>query len=367
MERVDCVVVGAGVIGLAVARELARKGREVLVLEANGLIGSETSSRNSEVIHAGIYYPKDSLKARFCVAGKHALYRYCETHGVPCSRLGKLIVAADDGQIGILRDLKRRAANNGVDDLTFVERDGLRQMEPEIAGSAALLSPSTGIIDSHAFMLSLQGVAEAHGGVIAFHAPVVGGRLGGGDIELVVGGEYPMDLRCRALINCAGLKAPDLALRLEGLPPETVPTPYYAKGNYFTLTGRSPFSHLIYPVPEGGGLGVHLTIDLGGQARFGPDVQWIDQIDYDVDPGRGDVFYEAIRRYWPDLRDGVLQPGYAGIRPKLAPAGAPAADFVIHGPTAHGVAGLVNLYGIESPGLTSALAIAEHVASMIPG
>ena len=361
MESVDCIVVGAGVIGLAVARALAQAGREVLVLEAAASIGTETSSRNSEVIHAGIYYPAGSLMARFCVAGRRALYDFCRDRGVPHSNCGKLIVATSAEEDGKLAGIKARAEANGVEGMRVLTAQEARALEPNLSCTSALLSPATGIIDSHAYMLALQGEAEAAGAMVVFLSPVVAARAGRGGIEVEVGGTEPVTLRCRLLVNAAGLHAPALARRIAGMPAERVPTAYYAKGNYFTLAARAPFSRLIYPVPVPGGLGVHLTIDLGGQARFGPDVEWIDTLDYAVDPRRADGFYAVVRRYWPALPDGALQPGYAGIRPKITAPGAPAADFVVQGPQTHGVAGLVNLFGIESPGLTASLALAAHV------
>ncbi len=361
METVECVVAGAGVVGLAVARALALAGREVLVLDAAEGIGSETSSRNSEVIHAGIYYPPGSLMARFCVAGRRRLYAYCAEKGVPHRNCGKLIAATNAQEDAMLAGIKRRAEANGVEGMQVLTAAEAIALEPNLHCTSALLSASTGIVDSHAFMLALQGDAENAGAVPVFRSPVECGRRVGGGIELDVGGAEPISLRCRLLVNSAGLHAPGLARRIEGMPADRVPGAYYAKGNYFTLTGRSPFSRLIYPVPVPGGLGVHLTIDLGGQARFGPDVEWIDAIDYTVDPRRADGFYAAVRKYWPALKDGALQPGYAGIRPKIVPKGAPAQDFVVQGPQTHGVPGLVNLFGIESPGLTASLAIAEHV------
>jgi len=361
MERVECVVVGAGVVGLAVARQLAIAGCEVIVLEAAGMIGTETSSRNSEVIHAGIYYPKGSLKARSCVAGKHKLYAYCAEHGVPHERCGKLIVATSEAQNATLEQIQAKAAVNGVDDLEWLTPEAVREMEPEIFCTAALISPSTGIIDSHRLMLAYEGDAEDQGAMVALNAPVEHGRVGDDGIELEVGGEAPMALKARIVVNAAGLHAPAVAAKLDGLRPDLVPTAYYAKGNYYSLSGARPFHHLIYPVPEQDGLGIHITIDLGGQVRFGPDVEWLDRIDYDVDPRRADVFYEAIRRYYPNLKDGSIEPGYAGIRPKIGPKGSPAADFIVQGPREHGVPGLVNLFAIESPGLTASLALAEEV------
>ncbi len=367
MERVEAVVIGAGVVGLAVARALALAGREVVVLEAADAIGTVTSSRNSEVIHAGIYYPTGSLKARFCVAGKRALYAYCEARGVPFQRCGKLIVATDADQIAQLPAIRKKAADNGVDDLVELSAAEARRLEPALHCTGALLSPSTGIVDSHGFMLALQGDAEAAGAMIAFSSAVLAGRVApDGGVVLEVGGAESMNLAADIVVNSAGLQAPAVAARIDGLPRRAVPTPYFAKGNYYTLTGRSPFRRLIYPVPEAAGLGVHVSIDLGGQARFGPDVEWVDgPDDYDVDPARAELFYAAVRRYWPGLPDGALQPGYAGIRPKLQAPGEPPRDFVVSGPAEHGVPGLVNLFGIESPGLTSALAIAGHAAALV--
>jgi L-2-hydroxyglutarate oxidase LhgO len=361
VEEVDCIVAGAGVVGLAVARALAQSGRETIVLEAAEGIGTETSSRNSEVIHAGIYYPANSLMARFCVAGRRKLYAYCAEKGVPHRNCGKLIVATSEQEDRMLAGIKQRAETNGVEGMRVLTRDEAVAMEPALRCTSALYSPTTGIVDSHAFMLALQGDAENAGAIPVFFSPVLGGRATGRRIEIDAGGADPMTLRCRLFVNAAGLHAPGLARLIDGMPPERVPQAYFAKGNYFTLAGRSPFSRLIYPVPVPGGLGVHLTIDLGGQARFGPDVEWIDTIDYTVDPRRSDGFYEAVRRYWPGLKDGALQPGYAGIRPKIVPKGAQAQDFVVQGPQAHGVPGLINLFGIESPGLTASLAIADHV------
>ena len=368
MDRasIDSVVIGAGVVGLAVARALALKGRDVIVLEAKDAIGTGISARNSEVIHAGIYYPKDSLKARLCVEGKQALYDFCGTHNVEHRRCGKLIVACTDSQAEQLEAIRLKAIGNGVDDLIALDRSQAMALESELNCAAALLSPSTGIVDSHGFMLALQGDAEAAGAMIAFHAPVLEGRiLDSGRVSLVTGGENPMELTADLVVNAAGLSAPAIARRISGLPPGLVPQDYLCKGSYFVLEGRAPFSHLIYPMPDEAGLGVHLTLDLGGQAKFGPDTQWIDELDYPVDPRRADSFYEAVRTYWPGLRAGALMPGYSGIRPKIVGPGDPAADFVIQGPSDHGLAGLVNLFGIESPGLTSSLAIADHVSSLL--
>ena len=364
-SQVECVVVGAGVVGLAVARALARAGREVLVLEKERWIGSETSSRNSEVIHAGLHYPKDSAKARFCVAGRDLLYDYCAERGVAHQRLGKLTVACRDEEIPILEGVWGKAEANGVDDLEWVGGNEARALEPELACVRAFLSPSTGIVDSHALMLAYQAELEAAGGMVALRAPVIGGRVTGTGFSLDVGGAEATILDCRVLINSGGVHAPALARRIAGVPAVSIPRDYFCRGVYFTLSGRAPFRHLVYPVPEPGGLGVHLTLDLAGQARFGPDVEWIDGIDYTVDPRRGDRFYAAIRSYWPGLKDGALQPGYAGIRPKISGPAEPAADFVVQGPGDHGLPGLINLYGIESPGLTASLAIAAHVVALL--
>jgi L-2-hydroxyglutarate oxidase LhgO len=365
MEHVDCIVIGAGVIGLAVARRLALDGREVIVLEAEDAIGTHTSSRNSEVIHAGIYYTPGSLKAKLCVPGRLALYRYCEEHGVAHRRCGKLIVAAHEGQRSALEKIHAQARANGVDDLRWLSATEAVAMEPALACVTALISPSTGIIDSHGLMLAYQGDAEARGAVIALRSPVHGGTVTAAGIELEVGGGQPMRIRARTVVTSAGLQAQKVAAALRGLPAEHVPPSYYCKGNYYSLAGRAPFSRLIYPVPESAGLGVHLTLDLAGQARFGPDVEWVEAIDYRVDPRRADGFYREIRRYWPRLADGALQPAYAGIRPKIQAPGEPARDFLIEGPQHHGVPGLVNLFGMESPGLTASLAIADHVCELL--
>ncbi|MFH1044116.1 MAG: NAD(P)/FAD-dependent oxidoreductase [Pseudomonadota bacterium] len=364
MERVDCVVIGAGVVGLACAREFARAGREVIVLEAAGAIGTETSSRNSEVIHAGIYYAPGSAKARLCVEGAQRLYRYCEEHGVAHRRCGKLIVATAAAQIAALDEIRAQAEANGVRDLRLLAADEAGAMEPELRCVAALHSPSTGIIDSHGLMLAYQGEAEDRGAMLALRSPVTGGAVHSGGIVLEVGGAEPTRIFARTVVNSAGLKAQRVAAALRGFPPEKIPPCHYAKGNYYSLAARAPFTHLIYPVPEAAGLGVHLTLDLAGQARFGPDVEWIAEIDYDVDLRRADGFYRAIRDYWPGLRDGQLAPGYAGIRPKLSGPGRPESDFLIQGPHEHGVPGLVNLFGIESPGLTASLALATQVAQI---
>jgi L-2-hydroxyglutarate oxidase LhgO len=359
MESLDAVVIGAGVVGLAAARALAMAGREVVILEAEDAIGTHTSSRNSEVIHAGIYYLKGSLKARSCVAGKELLYEYCVTHGVPHQRCGKLIVATDEKQVSELENIQKKAHGNGVTDVVWMSREQALALEPELACVAALYSPSTGIIDSHALMLAYLGDAEDRGAMLARKSAFIAGDAVADGFVLHIAGADP--IKTRVLVNSAGFKAPSVAKRIEGYPAKLVPPEYYAKGNYYSLNKKSPFSRLVYPVPEPGGLGVHVTLDLAGQARFGPDVEWVERIDYTVDPKRAERFYAAIRRYWPGLPEGALLPGYAGIRPKTAGPGEPAGDFVVQGPRAHGVPGLVNLFGIESPGLTSSLALAGMV------
>jgi len=369
MEELDAVVIGAGVVGLAVARSLARAGREVVVLEALDAIGQVTSARNSEVVHAGLYYPTGSLKAQLCVAGKHLLRDYCVERRVAHGRCGKLVVAAGDAQMAYLHELSAQALANGVDDVQLLDGDEARRMEPALAAHAALWSPSTGIVDSHGLMLALLGDAQDHGAMLGLKSPVQRGEITPRGIVLDVGGDEPMRVRARSVVNAAGLSACEVGRSIEGLDSAHVPPAHRCKGSYFALTGKSPFSRLVYPVPDQtGGLGVHLTLDLGGQARFGPDVQWLadgEPIDYGVDLRRGERFYAAIRRYWPALPDGVLAPAYSGVRPKIGGPGEPAADFVVQGPSVHGVVGLVNLFGIESPGLTSALAIGERVQGLL--
>jgi L-2-hydroxyglutarate oxidase LhgO len=364
MDKVECVVIGAGVIGLAVARRLAQAGREVIILEAAEGIGTVTSSRNSEVIHAGIYYPAGSLMARMCVGGKRALYDYCRDHGIPHRNCGKLIVATTARETEKLASIRAHAEANGVLDLQSLGGADARALEPALNCDAALLSPSTGIIDSHAYMLALRGDAEEAGAACAFHTPLLHARATAEGLELDAGGDAPMSLQCRLLVNAAGLNAPAVARSIDGMPIDLIPPAYFAKGNYFSCSARAPFSRLIYPVPEPGGLGVHLTLDMAGQARFGPDVEWVDTVDYAVDPARAERFYPAIRRYWPTLPDGALMPSYSGIRPKIVPPAVAAQDFLIQGPRDHGVNGLINLFGIESPGLTSSLAIADYVGEL---
>lgn len=362
VERIDCAVIGAGVVGLAVARALALAGREVVILEAEGTIGTGISSRNSEVIHAGMYYPAGSLRARLCVAGNRMLRDFAAAHSVPHRMTGKLIVATDAGEEAKLADILARGRASGVEGLAPLPAAEAKAMEPELSCTAALHSPATGIIDSHALMLALQGEAEEHGAVVAFHAPVTGGRAGDDGMDLSVGGAQPTRLLARHVVIAAGLSSCPLARAL-GL--ARVPREHLCKGNYFTLSGRMPFHRLVYPVPVAAGLGVHYTVDMGGRGRFGPDVEWIERPDYRVDPRRAESFYAAIRRYWPGLPDGALDTAYAGIRPKIHGPDEPAADFAIHGPAEHGTPGVVALYGIESPGLTSCLALAELVKEMV--
>ena len=364
-DHTDIVVAGAGVIGLAIARAIAQSGREVMVLEAAETVGSETSSRNSEVIHAGIYYPQNSLKARLCTRGRPALYQYCRDRGLAHRALGKLIVATNEDEAKILTGILQAAIANGVSDLEILDKQGIEALEPALRAVAGLYSPSTGIIDSHGLMLAYQADAEAAGAIIVCRTPVVGGALDGDGLILHTGGAMPTTLGCKMLINAAGLGAPALATSIAGFPPEKVPRPYLCKGSYFTLAQPNPFRHLVYPVPEPGGLGVHLTLDLDGQARFGPDVEWVEAIDYAVDPARAVRFYPAIRCYWPDLADSALVPAYSGIRPKITGPAKPAADFRIDTQRVHGLPQIINLFGIESPGLTASLAIADYVASFV--
>ncbi len=366
MDSVDVVVVGAGVVGLAVARALAMSGREVVILESENAIGTGTSSRNSEVIHAGIYYPPGSLRALLCVAGKQQLYAYCASHGVAHRRCGKLVVATAADELPALDRLQAMAQANGVHDLQRLGADQARALEPALRCVGAVLSPSTGIIDSHGLMLALLGDAQAHGAMLALCSPLLGWQATAQGLVLDVGGDVPMALRARCVVNSAGLQAPVLARLLQGLDKRHVPREHLAKGCYFSLAGRAPFSRLVYPAPgQSSHLGVHLTLDLGGQARFGPSFEWVDRLDYTVDPAGADQFDAEVRRYWPGLPEGALLPGYAGIRPKISGPGEPAADFRIDAPAQHGVAGLVNLFGIESPGLTASLAIADRVAAML--
>ena len=363
-DQIDCVVIGAGVIGLAVARAIAMAGRDVIVIERRESIGSETSSRNSEVIHAGIYYPEGSLKARLCVEGRHLLYDFCQSHGVTAKKTTKLVFASDDSEAEQLQNLQNHAQNNGVT-LDWLDRAQAQQLEPQLECAAALLSPETGIVDSHGLMLALQGDAESHGAAVAFNSPVTEGSVRSNATALEIGGAEPMSLSAALVINCAGLGAQGVSRSIDGLDPATVPPLHYAKGNYFYLSGKAPFSRLIYPLPGTASLGLHYTLDLSGQGRFGPDIEWVDTLSYNVDPNRAASFYEAIRKYWPALPDESLRPGYAGIRPKIQAQGETAHDFVIQTPQETGVPGYCALYGIESPGLTSSLAIADYVAERV--
>ncbi|HEX7646659.1 MAG TPA: NAD(P)/FAD-dependent oxidoreductase [Noviherbaspirillum sp.] len=368
MDSVDCLVIGAGVVGLAVARELAGAGREVIVAERHPAIGMETSSRNSEVIHAGLYYPTGSMKAQLCVAGRSALYAYCRERSVPHRRCGKLVVATSEAQLTQLANIHAQALANGCSDVVMLSPDEARSLEPAVSCVAAMYSPATGIIDSHAYMLALQADAEHAGAVFAFDSAITGGMASQDGIVVRIrsGGSTETEIHAATVVNCGGLWAPMLAMRIEGLDRNTIPEARFAKGNYYALSGKAPFSRLVYPVPQPGGLGVHLTLDMAGQARFGPDVEWIEPvdgaIDYTVDARRADSFYSEIRAYWPELQDGALQPAYAGVRPKIVPRGEPAADFLF---TSHGNAHYLGLYGIESPGLTASLAIAAQVRQLL--
>jgi L-2-hydroxyglutarate oxidase LhgO len=393
-DDIETLVVGAGVVGLACARALAEAGHEVLVVEKNNQFGEETSARNSEVVHAGIYYPKGSLKAQFCVAGRQLLYAYCAERGIACDAIGKLVVACDEAETAMLAGIQDKARGNGVDDIRLLTAAEAQALEPALSCTAALLSPSTGIVDSHGFMLSLLGDLEAAGGFLALEAPLLWVKPAvGGGFDCLIGGPEPMRLHARRLVNAAGLSALMVSNRMALDRPPLRPSATFAKGNYFRISGRSPFKRLIYPVPVKGGLGVHLTVDRQGACRFGPDTEFLDlridpsqpgpdnlegapdwlSFDYAVDPQRADSFYAAVRRYWPDLADGALEPDYSGMRPKVDPASLPpsdfhtpsGADFVIQGPDLHGLPGLVELFGIESPGLTSSLAIADHVRDLL--
>jgi L-2-hydroxyglutarate oxidase LhgO len=362
MDKADCIIIGAGVIGLAVARELALAGREVIILERAGAIGTETSARNSEVIHSGLYYPPDSLKARLCVEGRHRLYSYCLERGVEARPIGKLLVAASEAQVPKLAAIKQNAARNGVRDLNWLSSEDVRALEPEVRCAAALFSPGTGILDSHAFMLTLQGDLEDAGGVIAFNSTVVSGSVPGDGIVLRT---QETAVKAKLVINASGLHATAVAQSIDGIPKRLIPRAWFAKGNYFALKGLSPFKHLVYPMPEAAGIGIHATLDLGGAVRFGPDVEWIETIDYIVDEKRAPLFEEAIRQYWPALPENALAPAYCGIRPKIAGPGEPSADFMIQGPRDHGIEGFWNLFGIESPGLTASLAVGAELRSRV--
>jgi L-2-hydroxyglutarate oxidase LhgO len=368
-DRVDTLVIGAGAVGLACARALAMRGQEVVILEAADRIGSGVSSRSSEVVHAGIYYATGSLRALLCVAGRRRLYPYCAERGVDCRPIGKLIVATEEAEVPLLSRLLETSRANGLtgeDALQRLDAAAVRRMEPEIRCLAALHSPSTGILDSHGYMQALLGDAENHGAALALHSRVTGvTRRPDGFIVTIDASGTATELECRRLINSAGLGAQEAAASMNFMPPALIPRRHLAKGCYFMLAGKSPFRHLVYPAPGTAHLGIHLTLDTGGQARFGPDVAYVDKIDYAVPPERAASFYDAVRRYWPGLPDGALQPGYAGVRPKIQAPGEPARDFLVQGPADHGIPGLVNLFGIESPGLTSSLALADYVAGLL--
>jgi L-2-hydroxyglutarate oxidase LhgO len=359
------LVIGAGVVGLAVARAAARAGHDVVVAEQAGAIGTGISSRNSEVIHGGMYYPTGSLRARHCVRGRRLLYDFCATHGVAHRKYGKLIVATDDAELAKIESIAAQGRENGIEGLELIGGNAARVLEPELSCIGALHSPETGILDGHGFMLALRGELEDAGGAIAFNTPVTGAALKAGQWQVAFGGSEAGTASFDALVNCAGLGAQALARSIEGYPESRVPRLVLAKGNYFSYTGKPVFSRLIYPTPMPGGLGVHVTLDLAGRVRFGPDVEWIERENYDVDAKRADVFYARIRRYWPGLRDGMLAPDYAGIRPKLRGKGEPQADFLVEAPAQHGLPGLVQMFGIESPGLTSSLSLAEAVAGYL--
>lgn len=365
METTDCIVVGAGVVGLAVARTLAAAGREVIVLEAEPRIGEHTSSRNSECIHAGLHYKTGSLRYRLFPRAAHLLYAYCAEHGVPHRRLGKLVIARNDTEEQVLRAHFAHAIEAGVSDVQWLAPGAAEALEPNLRCHAAFLSPSSGIVDSHALMLAYQGELESRGGTVVLRAPVTGGEVTSQGHRLTVGGVEPMTLGCRILVNCAGHGAPPLARALGGPPASTAPRGYFRRGVYFSVNSR-PFRRLIYPVHAStGGMDIHAVVDLAGNVRFGPDFEWIDRVDYSVDPGRAAHFYPSIRTFWPGLPDGALAPAYAGVRPKITGPDEPSADFMVQGPADHGIANLVNLFGIETPGLTSSLALGEHVASLL--
>jgi len=363
--ELDAVVIGGGVVGLAIARALALAGRQVTLVEAEAVLGAHCSSRNSEVIHAGIYYEPGSLKAKTCVDGKRALYEYCRARDIEHERLGKIIIASRDEEIPVLERLKAQSAANGVDDLVWLDRHEVHEIEPNFVGVRGLLSPSTGIIDSHRYMSALRADAEAAGANVVVSTPVLSGRVESSGIVLSFGGSECFTALCQTVVNAAGLRAQEVARSISGVPVESIPQQHFAKGHYFVMAGRAPSQRLVYPVPAPGGLGIHLTLDLAKQARFGPDVSWLDGVDYSFDETRESSFYDAIRRYFPQLADGALSPGYTGIRPKLGPAGTSAQDFVVQGPATHGVRGFLTLYGIESPGLTASLALADHAISLL--
>ncbi len=362
--EIDVAVIGAGVIGLAVGRAFALQGREVMIFESEPSIGMHTSSRNSEVIHSGIYYKPGSLKAKLCVEGKEQIYEYCDSHAISHNKIGKVVVASSEAEVTKLEKLKEQGEVNGVIDLEWLTEEDIKQIEPLVHGVLGLWSPSTGIIDSDAFLKSLQHEAEEHQAWIIPSTPVLGGEILEEKKLLKIGGREPVTVSSKVVVNAAGLYAPQVARSISGVPSDKIPQSYLTKGHYFMLSGKSPFSYLVYPLPEKGGLGIHATINLAGKTRFGPDVTSIDSVDYSFDETLSEKFYQIIRSYYPALQDGQLYPGYTGIRPKI---GSPdeVQDFLIQGPHEHGIEGLVNLFGIESPGLTASLAIAEYVVSMI--
>jgi L-2-hydroxyglutarate oxidase LhgO len=359
------LVIGAGVVGLATARAIAQKGHDLIVAEAANAIGTGVSSRNSEVIHGGMYYPTGSLRAKHCVAGRRLLYAFCASHGVAHRRVGKLIVATNDAEAAKLEQIATQGKINDVEGLTMLSAAEAMALEPALSCTAALLSPETGIVSTHDYMLALRGDIEDAGGAIAFNTPVTGAVRKDGQWLVSFGGSEAGEMAFDAVVNCGGLSAQSIALAMPDYPAARVPKQVLAKGNYFTYAGKPAFTRLIYPTPVTGGLGVHVTLDLAGRMRFGPDVEWIDKEYYPVDPKRADAFYDRIRTYWPALKDGALAPDYSGIRPKLTGPGEPAADFLIDPPAAHGLPGLVQMFGIESPGLTSSLSLAEHIAASL--
>jgi L-2-hydroxyglutarate oxidase LhgO len=369
MEKVDCIIIGAGVIGLAIGKDIAKQGLDTIIVEREDSFGTITSSRNSEVIHAGIYYPTNSLKSKLCVKGNNLLYQYCEENHVSTKKCGKLIVATHNNQIPDLEKIYSQARANGVKDLSIINSNEANSLEPDLNCVSAIYSSSTGIIDSHGFMLSLLGHFESYGGNIAYQSPFQSAKyIDRNKFEVQIGGNSDVIVQTKYLINCAGLSATKVAHLVGGMPLEKIPKIYFAKGNYFSLTGKSPFSRLIYPIPEPGGLGIHLTIDINGSSRFGPDVEWLkavseDEINYAVNKNRSHQFYSSIQKYWPNIKNGSLEPNYSGVRPKLALNGQ--ADFVFQTEAEHGLKGLINLYGFESPGLTSSLAISEYVSNLI--
>jgi L-2-hydroxyglutarate oxidase LhgO len=364
VEQADVIVIGAGVVGLAIARQLAMDGRDVLILEQAETIGTGVSSRNSEVVHGGLYYASNSLKAKLCVEGRHMMQAYCRERHIELNSCGKIVVA-EEAQLPQLIKLKEQGERNGVDDLRILSASDVKVLEPEVRCAAALLSPSSGIVDSHQFMLALQADAEAKGATLVFRTPVTKARVENGGLTITAGGATSMAIAARLVVNAAGLGAQGFAQALTNFDRSYIPALHLAKGNYFSLSGKSPFSRLVYPMPEPGGLGIHFTLDLAGAGRFGPDVEWIENENYDVDAKRAEIFSRSISNYWPIISPDMLQPAYAGIRPKVERPGGSTTDFIIQGSQHHGCDGLINLFGIESPGLTSSMAIAKHVSDLL--